>query len=751
MNNTKNNIIDKIYNPFVIEAGRIAFYLGLLFEVVILILDRADWINPYQSFMFRATFALFFFKCVCTRYDKKQIIFVISSLVFAFLSYRLCGKDEVFRAMVFIIAMKDLDLNRTLKFNYIFTSIGIGFLGILSIFGIMGEVLATPGYAEKAEAFMLSFGLGSSNTWAIQIWVLIAVMIYIYYDRLSRYIYPIIIVSGFVLYAVSRTSAALIMMVFTGLVYSIIAFFPRIKNSKLPYILAVFAVAFSVGFSIFAAKISRWWEEQPLWQQKLDRMLTGRITYLYAFENGGGVLSNWKLFGDSNYEQYFDMGIVRMFWWYGIIPGALCVAAILYLIYYCYKKKDVNMLALTASIVIFSIFEAHFISEFIIRNYLIFILGAVWYREICISQNEKPMHVAFYINSLSKGGAERVFCNLAEYFASQGMKVTMITQYKYDNEYVLSSNIDRVVSDLTKEEEKGRIYNFFARYMKLHHILVKTNADIILSTIGKNNFMALCGCVFIPTKAVVSIVADPGEEYNTRLMRILMQLLFANADGIVMQTTKSLDFMKFGLKNKCVILPNSVAAEFVVPRFEGHRDKKIYTVGRMDANKNHKMAIYAFANIADKYNDAELILIGDGELRAELENLCVKLGIVNRVTFTGIVSDVPKRLETAYIFLLTSFTEGMPNTLLEAMALGTACISTDCPCGGPYDLITPGIDGILVPVDDVDALTKELDKLLSDENKTMQLGINAHKTMEAYVPDKVNDRWNAYFTKIVQS
>ena len=98
--------------------------------------------------------------------------------------------------------------------------------------------------------------------------------------------------------------------------------------------------------------------------------------------------------------------------------------------------------------------------------------------------------------------------------------------------------------------------------------------------------------------------------------------------------------------------------------------------------------------------------------------------------------------------MLTSFTEGMPNTLIEAMSLGTACISTDCPCGGPKDLIRDGENGFLVPVDDSDALADRLTRLLENPDLMQQMGKNAAKLQAEYLPEKVNQEWADYFRKV---
>lgn len=357
-------------------------------------------------------------------------------------------------------------------------------------------------------------------------------------------------------------------------------------------------------------------------------------------------------------------------------------------------------------------------------------------------------HVAFYIGSLKKGGAERVFVNLASWFLARGYEVTIITQYQKEEEYELPEGAARIISDLTSEEEGGRLANLFRRYRKLRRIFKETGADLVLSTIGKNNFMALLANAFLPTRVVVSVVAEPTEEYPNAFMRFLAKTLFYFADGIVMQTTDAVRFFPKSLQKRCVILKNSLNPDFVRPRFEGVRPQDIVAVGRMDDNKNQRMAIRAFGRIADQFPKARLILYGDGPLRETLQKEIGQSPLAGRVLLPGRVTDVPERIEKAYAFVLTSFTEGMPNTLIEAMSLGLACISTDCPCGGPRDLIRDGENGFLVPVNDDKALAKRLSELLSDPEKAEQTGRAAAKLREEYAPERVNAEWERYFEGI---
>lgn len=358
-------------------------------------------------------------------------------------------------------------------------------------------------------------------------------------------------------------------------------------------------------------------------------------------------------------------------------------------------------------------------------------------------------HVAFYIGSLNKGGAERVFVNLAEYFQKEGCQVTMITQYKKENEYELPEGVTRVLSDLTPEEEGGRIANFVNRYRKLRRIYKECAPDLVLSCIGKNNFMSQTAALGLKTKAVISVVADPKEEYYNMPMRLLANLMFPFADGAVFQTTDAVAWFSKAVQKKAVILKNSLNPAFLLPRFEGERKKEIVAVGRMDDNKNQRMLLRAFAKIEDKFPDYTVTIYGKGELKEALKKEAEELGIGAKVNLPGTTTDVPGAVRQSDVFVLTSNSEGMPNTLLEAMALGLPCISTDCPCGGPKDLIVSGKNGFLVPVKDADALAETLSLLLGDKDLREKVGKEAWKLQESYTPEKVNGEWKDYFEQVL--
>ncbi len=358
--------------------------------------------------------------------------------------------------------------------------------------------------------------------------------------------------------------------------------------------------------------------------------------------------------------------------------------------------------------------------------------------------------LAFYIGSLNKGGAERVFVNLAEYFQNKGYQIVMVTQYRKEDEYVLAEGIRRVISDIPPEETTGsRAVNFYRRMSRLHRIWKKERPDLVLSCVGKNNFMAVVTTMFTKTKPVVSVVGEAKEEYPNRLMKALANLLFPFASGVILQTERSKSFFSQRVSRTSVILPNSLNPLFIRERFRGEREKRIVSVGRLDANKNHEMMIRAFAGLAGRYPEYTLTIYGEGELREHLQKLIASLGLEEKVFLPGVVPDVAERIEKAALFLLVSYSEGVSNALIEALALGLPVIATDVPSGGTQELIRHGENGLIIPPGDEEALKAAMERLLSDGEYAERLGEQAHKIQERLAPERVNRQWQEYFESIL--
>ena len=357
--------------------------------------------------------------------------------------------------------------------------------------------------------------------------------------------------------------------------------------------------------------------------------------------------------------------------------------------------------------------------------------------------------IALYISSLRKGGAERVIANLADYLCGRGYRVILVTTYKAEEEYAVSAKVYRVISEPETEElKRGRIGNFITRFRKLRNIWKREKPDVILSFIGKNNIMAILTSGGLKIPVAVSVRGEPSEEYYSRGLRLMARYLFGSAAGVILQTKDSLSFFPGAVRKKAVILKNPINPLFFRKRYEGEREKTIVAIGRIDENKNHRMLIKAFARIADEFSDYHLIIYGEGEKRAELQELIKDLNLEDRISLPGSVDNVADAIYKTCVFVLPSKTEGMPNTLVEAMVLGLTVISTDCPCGGPAELIEHKINGLLTPVNDENKLTENLHFVLNNLQMANEMGRRASITGEIYHPDKVFSEWENYLISL---
>ena len=353
--------------------------------------------------------------------------------------------------------------------------------------------------------------------------------------------------------------------------------------------------------------------------------------------------------------------------------------------------------------------------------------------------------IAFYINGLGNGGAERVTVNLARHFVQKGYEVILVTSRVRADEYEQPEGTRRIISETIEPGSMNPVSYFYKRFKNIRAIWKREKPDALVCFIGKCNVIGLLTSWGLKFPVYVSVRNEPTKEYDTKLMRFLSKTLFARAKTIIVQTEDAKAYFPKYLQKKTVILPNSLDTRFILPRFEGVRKNEIVSVGRLVECKNQKMLIDAFSAVAGEYPELILKIYGNGthneDTRGELEEQVRTLHLENRVKFMGHCNDMPQQLYESRIFVLTSDYEGMPNALLESMALGLACISTDCPCGGPRTVIQDGENGLLIPVRNEKALEQALWEILSNPALEKKLGENARKIGEQLSPERVNEAW----------
>ena len=357
------------------------------------------------------------------------------------------------------------------------------------------------------------------------------------------------------------------------------------------------------------------------------------------------------------------------------------------------------------------------------------------------------MKIGFYINVIGGGGAERVVANLANQFSNDKNDVVVITSIHHDREYTLNERVKRY--NLEETEINGRIRKNLSRIRKLRKIIKKEKFDLLVSFMAEPNFRAIIATMGLKTKSVISVRNDPNREYAGRIGKLLGKKLLPLADACVFQTPEAKEWFPIKLQKKSAIIPNAVKEDFFnikcnpIPGL-------IVTCGRLTPQKNHVLLIRAFCKIAGKFPYAELQIYGEGELRNELQTMINSTSFNNRIHLMGATNNVPEVLSMADIFIISSDYEGMPNALMEAMAAGVACISTDCPCGGSKMVLGTGKYDLLIPTNDENSMAEKLEKLLNEPIFNKEIREYLHNCAQNYYPGTIFRLWKNYFIEVLE-
>lgn len=363
------------------------------------------------------------------------------------------------------------------------------------------------------------------------------------------------------------------------------------------------------------------------------------------------------------------------------------------------------------------------------------------------------MKLAFLIHSLSTGGAERVTANLANHWAEKGWEVTVITIADRSLDYyALAPSIRRVPLGLAQDSSGplSAIAGNLRRLGAVRQALRAARPDVAVAMMTQSNILlALASFGLRGLVTVGSERTHPPQMPLGRAWESLRRFWYGRLDGIVALTSESAAWLRTHTRGRHVVtIPNPVPWPFprqapLVPVASSGR-KLLLAVGRLSEEKGFATLIRCFAQLAGSHPEWDLVLLGEGKLRPELEALAGQAGVAGRVRLAGQAGNVGDWYEAADLYVLCSRFEGFPNTLAEAMAHGVPAVSFDCDTG-PRDIIRHGEDGLLVAPGDAAALHAALDRLMGDAAARQAYAQRAVQARERFSPALTIAKWEHLF------
>jgi glycosyltransferase involved in cell wall biosynthesis len=352
--------------------------------------------------------------------------------------------------------------------------------------------------------------------------------------------------------------------------------------------------------------------------------------------------------------------------------------------------------------------------------------------------------VLMFTSQLGTGGAEKHLVRVANHLDRQTFEVTVAVARGG------GSYEDELEPDVPLHAFEGRMRNALSPFIRL----VRTHRpDVVFSVLHHANCVALTAAALMPSAPPVVVGVqntssiELQQDVNTvkRVLRKAIPLLYPRAEAIVaLSTGVRDDLLRWlpRLRDRTEVIYNAGYDERVlamVGKSEDHppatEGQVIIACGRMVPQKGYPDLLRAFARVRAR-RPVTLWIIGEGPLRPELEALTRQLGIESSVWFAGFRSNPYALMRRADVFVLASLWEGFGNVIVEAMAVGTPVVATDCP-HGPAEIIRGESEGVLVPPGDPAALAVALERVLGDRQLLARMAAGGHARAESFAATRI--------------
>lgn len=332
----------------------------------------------------------------------------------------------------------------------------------------------------------------------------------------------------------------------------------------------------------------------------------------------------------------------------------------------------------------------------------------------------------FIIPHRSDGGTQRVVSNWANQMAKNSIDIHIIQFYHGANEFKLCTGVNvHVLSSGDPGDYKRQ--SITTKLMRLRGAVKGIAPDAIVAFLGTTGSKAMLSVLGLGVPVFTTVRNNPRYFGSNGLDRWIRNVSILMSKGCLVQTQTQLQYLPVWIRHKTKVLPNPVSNELTLIYKSYHQTcRLIVAAGRLVRQKNYPLLIRAFARVQGMYPHLLLHIYGEGELRTYLQSMINQLGLASSILLMGRSDELWAAFSRADLFVLSSDFEGMPNVLMEAMAIGLPCIATDCPTG-PSELITNRRNGMLVPTGDEAELAKAILYMVENPDAGREMGEKARQ------------------------
>jgi len=359
------------------------------------------------------------------------------------------------------------------------------------------------------------------------------------------------------------------------------------------------------------------------------------------------------------------------------------------------------------------------------------------------------MKISILVNSLTKGGAQRVASLWARGFSEQGHSVNLLIR---ESNLPISYPVPKCVEILSVKPSKEGAFMSLRYDIKLRKILQSNMPELLISVVdgyGLHAKIATMGLGIIIIQTEHNSFEKRSNNHLSRKQQFYK--LYGNRFVSAVTVLSHADMKYIGKRlHNVFVLPNPLAFQ---PTISTHQKKNIiFAAGRLDAGycKGFDVLLKSFSIITKKYPTWELHIAGDGsdEVVSYYQSILKKECIVDKVRFLGFQKDILPLYQEAEIFVLSSRWEGFGMVLIEAMSQGCACIACDH-LGRQREIISDGENGIICEPDNVQMLADKIEELINNTSLRTKIQHNAVSRSKNYELDVIMDIWKSILQQIM--